>query len=509
MGLLTGPHGVETLLKTLFPESWVDHDRLTELAEAGHEHKNVVILDGNVLVRMIPQTVNTFPEYVDVFVGFVTRALAASSTTIIVFDEPEAISAAKSEEQRKRDAQVQKTQVVCSEDLAPLLAPTNDDYDRVALGKYDPHELIKARAARPRFFDAVVVACMEQLEAGNALKRKTVIFDGIDSSGVDRPLGTPRTASMYGSNERLESLLSRKKFSLGEGDLKLPDLASQIQLLRDTGKAFLGVERIILQTIDTDSVAIELMAAAARHQQQIEVRFLKPMSIVLALRKKRTEKRAREEGLEIGVDCTPAYFACTDVDKLFEAIIKHFAPPKGYERHLVTLLVAGLVLCKSDFVELKGLRPDAVFAAMKLAMDSKVEGFVTKLLAPMEHTWLLDPTDTLDNIKRARNEMAESVDALVDYATEALLAIPRMKAASNRVKTLPEIERMLLVRRAVWVVCYWSGGCELTQLDAFGFPPKSHSMDVENASDGFLNSGGGHVASASLVTGSNSSSKME
>jgi hypothetical protein len=233
------------------------------------------------------------------------------------------------------------------------------------------------------------------------------------------------------------------------------------------------------------------------------------MSIVLALRKKRTEKRAREEGLEIGVDCTPAYFACTDVDKLFEAIVKHFAPPAGYERHLVTLLVAGLVLCKSDFVELKGLRPDAVFAAMKMAMESTVDGFVTKFLTPMAHTWLLDPTDTLDIIKQARNEMAESVDALVDYATEALLAIPRMKAASNRVKTLPEIERLLLVRRAVWVVCYWSGGCELTQLDAFGFPPKAHSMDVENASEFLRNSVGGQVASACLVTASNSSSKME
>ena len=480
MGLLTGSHGVETLLKSTFPTPWTECSKLTELVEhyGATPKSTAILLDGNVLVRQIPQSVDNFFKYTDVFMGFLTRALDAADLVIVVWDEPEFLTKAKAEEQNKRDAQTKKAQIVCSEDITPLLGPTNDDYVTSALHDHNPQHVVAHRAARARLYDEVVKTSLTQLDASGTLRQKDILFDGIDPRGADRPIGTPREAEMVGSNSWLETLMSRK-VPIGEGDLKLPDLASQIQYLRDTDKAFQSIELIVMQTIDTDSIAIELMAAAARRDQLIQLPILKPMKVVLALRKKRTEKRAREEGLEIGIDCTATYFSLCEMDKLFESLVVHFKPPSGYERHLVALLVAGLALCKSDFVYFNGLRPDAILAAMKMALDSKVDGFVANLLKPMTHTWNLDPTDNLDVITQARDEMVSSIDALVGYATEALLAIPRMKQASNRVKNTAELDRVMLLRRASWVICYWSGACELTQLVEFGFPPPTQSADLD------------------------------
>jgi hypothetical protein len=445
MGLTTGPNGVKEFVKSTCPEAVHELNALKDFHERYHcnRHEIVVLLDGNVLVRQIPSEVVTFDEYSRVFCFFLEQALDASDCVAVVFDDY--VTRAKQEEQRKRDANSKKNEIVCSADLDDLI-PKNDEYNFQKLCELNPHDLVGQRNARPRFFDAVCKRALIKLAPRLQREHKRLLFDGIDPMGADRPICRKRAPGMVSNDSQLAERLKRpRKKPVGEGDLKLTDLEAEFQYMRDTHEDFPDLKLTLIVTIDTDSIAIELMHQSSKLQQQREQPDLgAPVVSVLCFRNKKSNRTPTDDDTPVGV------YTCLDLEDAHASLLARMTIPHGFERHAIALLCVLWAVQKSDFIFTPGSKKamDRFLDVQTLCSNTKR---ARRTLALMRHSW----------------EMEREADAAARAAARAALC--KCVAAVLG----PDTPDMTLAR-AAWISIYWSG-LQLPddQLPEWGFPSSS------------------------------------
>eukprot|EP00966_Prymnesium_polylepis_P008813 203196-Prymnesium_polylepis.1 len=75
----------------------------------------------------VPQAARTLDAYFAVVFNSLRTAISTAFLTVVVFDDPDALTAAKLQEQLKRDACKSSTLINCSSDLQS--SPLDDNYD--------------------------------------------------------------------------------------------------------------------------------------------------------------------------------------------------------------------------------------------------------------------------------------------------------------------------------------------------------------------------------------------
>ena len=452
MGLVTGEHGVKQQLKNRFAGAVHEFQTLRAAREASgfSVEQTVVCLDGNVLSNQIPTAVNDVSGYVRILSGFVNQAFAAGSIVVVVFDEAKHLTLAKKAEQDRRDAARKKGQMQASTDLESFLGPKGDDFALADVENCDPHAVMRHRGARPRMFDMLWMRVFRAVEG----KGKTLVFDGIDASGIDRPIGTPREQGIVSTDATLEAVLAHA-VPIGEGDLKLTDVACVVQEQRDAGlAAFAGIELILISTIDTDSLAIELINEAAKAEER-RLNDCPPMRTMLCF-KEQTGKRG-------GDDFKNAY-ACFDMSLLLDQVLDFlFADNKDesvhLHRHAIALLSMAWTLCGSDFCSVKGCRPDIMTDVCGVICKTDLQ-----LLLPLAACWELQRAD-IDGLNKFKRDACAIVDRLVSEAGRVLGSMPRM---ARSVASLKNEYSNTEAQKAAWVSLYWHG-CELKEVEKWGF----------------------------------------
>ena len=292
MGLKGGPNGAKAVFRDRFASAHCGHGKLAEarLAHGRRRNETLLVVDGNVLMMGIPAAIDTFDGYVAVIATQLGAAVSAAAHVVVVFDEPEHLTKAKLQEQRRRDAQRSGRTPVSSSDLSAC--PTTDDYDlaalkgvriedapagavvtytegykRYAVPPANTKLLMNHRAARARFHDAVCVAALEHLQRnmdGNGAW--SLSFDGVDGRGASRPSGVARELGVLSSDPELWGPLLARDDPIGEGDMKLTDVTAKVhaRAVAEPDGALGLVSLNLLWTIDTDSLLIELMQQARR-----------------------------------------------------------------------------------------------------------------------------------------------------------------------------------------------------------------------------------------------------
>lgn len=452
MGLKSAPTGVKAQLRARFPRCFREFATLAEARDAIklQRAQTVVCTDGNVLMMGVPQSCSTFESYVNMVSSILRTALATSIALVVVFDEPEHMTEAKLEEQTKRDASRRSTSVVCSSDLKSV--PDSDDYTKQYIDiSTDVHSLVRDRRTRGRFFDAVCVEVMGRLRAQMARWEAsghptgTVIFDGIDARGADRPVSEPRCPNIVSTHDAAASCFKRDT-PTGEGDIKLNEIGARIRQNASEGQAFEGVRLTIVNTIDTDSFAIELLGDARRHITRDDSK----VSTLLAMRERGTKRGTDEE--------KPASYLCCDVTLLNKSIQKHMwgverSPTPADQHSALTLMVAGWSLCGCDFVEVKGLRADIVFDAIKE---------IVKLHADTMSAM----RSTLDGDRSRVPALCRPIKLLLCACASHMNSMPRVKKASaDAVRYVDETPLL----RASWLLNYWNLNEFRGDLHEFGF----------------------------------------
>ena len=85
------------MFQSQFPGAFLPCPRLEDVRElVGVERaETLAVLDGNVMVMSVPQTMTTFREYVQIVVAQIAPAIEAAGHVVVVFDEPKAMTRAK------------------------------------------------------------------------------------------------------------------------------------------------------------------------------------------------------------------------------------------------------------------------------------------------------------------------------------------------------------------------------------------------------------------------------
>jgi hypothetical protein len=462
MGLkATGDHGVKAIVKNVFSKACRSYTSLGDVRKAvgAERSKTSICLDGNVMLMQVPNSASTFDGYVTIVTNAIKTALGSAALVIIVFDEPEHLSVAKAEEQRRRDQARNKTVVLSSEDIKTH--PTNDDYTAEDLHKLvDCQPIVRCRPARQRFFDEVCRQVLLKL-------RKTietwadqghdcvVLFDGIDPLGAQRPFHQPRNPQIFGSDSEVAAMFQRDS-PTGEGDLKLSLVEQRVKdlVLDDQLEADLHMS----VTIDTDSIAISLMDAARRNCEPIPVQQVQGC---LCMR-----ERATKRDLEDDEDARATYFT-VDYAHLYELIHKKLwglarNPTPLQQRKATALMCAGWSLCGCDFVALPGMNADLVLSVLPSLLKTAPD-----LLDLMEHTWSGDRAATLSTTKTLRRLVRLCVGELEERPRTRKATLEKMRNYDEGV-----------LQRAAWVSSYWNH-CEFAgAMHQFGFSGATSSEEV-------------------------------
>lgn len=423
--------------------------------------QTVAVLDGNVAMMNVPSFVDTFKAYKDFLIQQLQIVINAAKHVVVVFDEPENITAAKREEQNARDARRTSKVPICSDDL--VLCPVNDEYDRAALE--DPglntKLLMDHRKARARFFDAVCVDVSNYFISNMpSVEGWSLTFDGIDGRGVERSRTASRVPGIVASHAVWEEILAREN-PIGEGDLKLPDVCARVTKWRRANerepKEVCNIVLFLLQTIDTDSFAIEAIAQSRREQEAHTHNDGDASETVLLCLREPARKRKADDGGSNN-QSTKAYFRCIDIESFHTAILRHlFLSPLtvSFERRRAAILLfaVSVALCGCDFVEVAGLRCDLMLSAVRDVVRSSPE-ILTEAFAPYSG-------DAKTTVLFA-NALTTVVDAYVaDLTHESAAHMQRRRSQASN------IQEMQLLRGA-WLAGYWSG-TEFKDCHEWGF----------------------------------------
>ncbi len=451
MGLKSHKTGVKNQLKERFPSAFRNFPTLLDARDAARatRENTTVHIDGNVVFMAVPQAARTMDAYLTIVFNSLRTAISTAKLTVVVFDDPASLTEAKLQEQMKRDACRASTAVACSEDM--VSAPLGDSYDKQYIETApDVHALVGNRGSRLRFFDEVAVQVLDRLKGQIDRWTKSghaggyVVFDGIDPRGADRPIGEARVPGIHASCPEAAQLFERS-IEIGEGDLKLADLGRRVRALAREGSGLLENTKLALcTTIDTDSFALELIEEARRGESPAS-----PVNTLLCMR-----ERAQKRGTE---DETPSFYLCCDIALLHNLLQRHMfgmnrSPTALDQRAAITLLVAGWVSCGCDFVELKGMRSDVVFDAIREIVKTRTDS-----VELMKHAWQAES----DDLQLAHRPIRELMIACASRLSD----MPRIK--KDHIPSIRDPGDMIL-NRVAWVCAYWNG-VEHKNVERFGF----------------------------------------
>lgn len=419
--------------------------------------RTVVLMDGNVLMMSVPESVQTIGPFADVVYGYVRAQLRTGKLVVVAFDEPAHLTWAKREEQARRDAARRARQVTCSTDMQPC--PLRDDFTVADLDALpDVHVLKAHRPCRVRLYDEVirrvyrrVVGVMKQWET-NGHDTGTLILDGVEVRGAERPVDSSRAVGMVGTDETVLADFQREA-PIGEGDIKLIALENRVRELVSTKEGYEHYRLCITLTTDTDAFMTHLIDVSKRRVTP----YTGALHSLFAMREPPT-KRDREQ---LGSDAK-ATFLCVDVALLEGTVQKHmWSKASGVTPDPTAMLNAMLAfagsaaLCGCDFT-LEGLKGSR-----------------------FDHFWEVLPEFVANepSALRVTNTALATDEAVAVQACNALYRV--CVTASNYMENKPRYKRQAqtvsevsdqLLRRSVWTTAYWAQN-EFVATPAWGFAP--------------------------------------
>ena len=440
MGLKSGEHGAKACFQKDFAGAFQSLRKLTDVRTlvGVQRSQTLAVLDGNVMMNAMPKTADTFRAYVAIVTAQLEEACQAAAHVVVVFDEPDAMTEAKRDEQRRRD-QLRQAQVpLCSEELVATITDDNYSTNDLNTDGCSVKLLMKFRKARPRFYDAVFMAAMHRFRAAMEGGAWSLTFDGIDERGAERGHGVPRDAGIVSSDPSLfwQGLLNREA-PIGEGDLKLTDVTQRVHdASRREGTPVHGVLLNLVVTVDTDSFVIELLQQNRRERRPVEDD--RNELTILCLREP-SRKRAGDDFV------TDAHYLCCDMQVLHAKILEYIYGTRHLTQQVVdqqplalALLAVGLACCGCDFVEVKGMRADIVLPVVRDIVRKQPDqlGAIAHLFAPN------------------RGKVHKAMQAVSCVLSEYLKHIedkPRMKLAKANASNVCDAQ----VLRALWTCAYW------------------------------------------------------
>ena len=412
----------------------------------------LAVLDGNVMMNAIPQGIDTFRGYVAILANQINEAVQAAAHVVVVFDEPKAMTVAKRDEQRRRDAMRQARVPQCSEDLVATIKDDNYHTNDLRTDGCNVKLLMEFRQARPRFYDAVCVELLRKFRAEMVGEGAwSLTFDGVDDRGGDRGIGMPRQAGVLSSHPIFWKPLLSRATPIGEGDLKLTDVTQRVHnASRQEGTPVHGVLLNLVVTIDTDSLAIELLQQN-RRERRADKDDRDELTILCF--KERARKRKGDDFV------TDAHHLCCDLQVFHRLVLDYLygsrklnAETLKSQPAALALLASAIAMCGCDFVEIKGVRLDHALPVVRdmVRKDPDALGYMARLF------------------EKERHGKIQALLAMEDFVfryVKALENVPRMKKAKDNASNYCQAQ----LYRALWTCSYWHQR-ELKDCSAWGFP---------------------------------------
>jgi hypothetical protein len=331
MGLKSGETGAKAqLLKTCSSA----FQKFSTLLDARNgvgktRRETAVVVDMNVILMSVPQSIQTLQGFVNIVWGFVEWALGTGWVTILVFDEPSFMTNAKKIEQQRRDAARTARTSICSDDLDRF--PFTDNYALEDLENVD--EILAVRDKRPcrsRLYDEVSKqifekACLKATTwnaSGNPAHETVILFDGIDVRGCSRPPFEKRDVKMVSNRQDVADAFART-VPIGEGDIKIQDVEDRIRTLSVEGGILSGTRLVVQSTIDTDSLMIGLLGVSKRRlESTLPTATTAPIQSLLCMRSA-ASKRQRTEPYDPSSASSAAFYLTVDIVLLEALILEH------------------------------------------------------------------------------------------------------------------------------------------------------------------------------------------
>ena len=441
MGLASGEHGVKATVKRIFEDAIAEIVRLQDIRETLKKKSKqcCVVVDGNVMLRSAPDAVVELDAYVEFCRRQLDRAFDAGDHVVLVFDEPENITKAKAEEQKQRDTQRLKHSshtVITSTDIPRL--PTTDHFLISSLPTdFSARDLILVRSARSRVFDEVAHRLFRHYKksfAGvlpGAEGRRSFTVDGLDDRGGDRPVGDRRKSCLISTLPDAERIFARAS-PVGEGDLKMTVVVDELwdEAQSNADSPLADVELFLLNTIDTDSIVIELSSYIRRLCTRA-----KTPEVMLCLRER--PKRARDGDEAIG------FYTVFDMEELFKHIMSYLFKeqthvPLVIQRKACALFSLGAILSGTDYTKLPGVRFSDILEIVSDICTNNIEA-----LAGMHGAWSSDDAQLI--------RVGTTVKQLLDALAKRLEGVARRWKHSASLRE-PDFSQ---VSKALWTLSYW------------------------------------------------------
>lgn len=468
MGLKSGESGVKAQLRQHVGEAFRAYQTLHDLRDSvilqddtnltlpSKREQTAAFVDGNVLMMAIPESKTTFDEYADQVFNYVRAAHRAAALVVVVFDEPRHLTAAKREEQMRRDANRNKRKITASDDLQPVLSPSFTDEE--LRNAPNIHTVKDDRRLRSRLYDAIarcvydrLMRLKETLAAKGDSDFGTVVFDGIDMRACDIPAGECREPFVIGTDDRGDAF--ERTFPIGEGDIKLAWLDKHLRHLVRTDERFASFRLALTVTIDTDSLMTMLLDVATRRADSEAAASPvadagSAVQSVLCMRE--VPRRSKTAAAISGGERDPAWFLCCDTD-LLEA---------GVQAHLWTKARAHGVQPTS------GMLRDAMLAFCSVAAACGCDFTLSGLAgARFDHFWECLP-EWIASEHASLDRFEAILSSGVGIARPARVVLHRIcQSASAHMAGKPRFKKQAeqvlgadddVLARALWSTAYWA-----------------------------------------------------
>lgn len=466
-GLKSGEHGVKNLLKTRCPRAFRRYDSLQAARDGvlpdgapqnmSRRARTAVLVDGNVCLHGVPESVGTMEAFTAIVYGYVRDALRAGSLVVVVLDEPEHMTFAKREEQNRRDAQRRAREITCSDDMAAV--GLQEDFTREQLDALDDVFVLCAnRRCRQRLFDEVMLRVFDRarkvIDQWDVAEHGTtsLLIDGLDARGCERGVGEARLPAMVGNDDAVRAAFARTA-PIGEGDMKLQDVETRLRRLVSTPHS--GYERYCLcitSTVDTDTFMAGTIDVAKRRVAPFEG----ALHALFCMREPAT-KRDRE----FDADARATFLAC-DVALLEGMLQEHVwsrstpTPTAQQMLHAILAFASASALCGCDFTShtgQKGSRADHFWDALP------------DFVAQEPHALARFGCALAADVEVAQGA-TDGLQRFCVCASEKMRAKPRYARQADAVADTSDT--MLL--RSCWAAAYWAAN-EFEALPSWGFLP--------------------------------------
>ena len=470
MGLQSGEFGPKAVVKKQFSEAVCTIDSLECVTKTvgNNTAAMCIVADGNVLVSGTPQSVNTLEDYVNVLATQIGKYLKAANHVVVVFDEPAHMTRAKQEEQAFRDTRRKPAAVPVSDDVQPL--PLNDEFDSDSLPEnVSIRAMYNSRGSRSRIIDMLSMRLINlfarRFEAclpGTPFKSLTI--DGIDGRGAKRPQHCKREPSMVSTSDSVAELLARDQ-PIGEGDAKLTVVTDAIRTSRaDAASPFYNVSRVVVTTVDTDSIVIELLAYARRteleHAEDDFKTYLCFRERAQQAGSRPVSKKRSINELASGDNSLPlaiSHYTAIDVAVLYANVMLYLFTATRADQidciqpvmrlRAVSLFALGAIMCGTDFT----LMPDGHKGVRGLRFDEvllKLRDICTDAphpLAALDSVWKWDDPALL--------RISAVVHDILQRVAGHLEGVPRRKKNAELVRATD----CAMVKKCLWNLSYFHG----------------------------------------------------